>query len=103
MILTSTRWIIATPLAVLFAAIAIGNFWCWFIQKSEPGKPHTSVIPIVGGMVGAFALLTAPIGTFMQRLCFAWLPPLLDVGCIWYTVGVSLYLMKEAKETRSGS
>jgi|APSaa5957512576_1039674.scaffolds.fasta_scaffold45958_2 hypothetical protein len=103
MILTVIRWIIAAPLGILFAAIAAANFWCWFIQKTGPGEPHTSVVPIVGGILGAFAMLILPFGSLSQRLWFVWIPPLVDVGCVWYTVGVSIYLMKEAKETRQES
>ncbi|MDH3703859.1 MAG: hypothetical protein OEU46_21400 [Alphaproteobacteria bacterium] len=77
--------------AWIIAAICIGGclfiagyngFMAWSVYvKSEHAQ---SIGPVFGGLMGFIGLLIAPIGDWTGRLAYAWIPLLLDVGCLPY-------------------
>jgi hypothetical protein len=46
------------------------------------------MVPFIGGLAGAAAILLAPVGTMEQRLAYAWIPIVLDI-----TFPMYLYLL----------
>jgi len=97
MITEIIRWVIAGMAGCLFVFLAGFSFWCWFVQTRKTDEPHVSSVPILGGLFGFASVLVAPVGAIMRRLCFAWIPLLLDVGCVWYAIGATLSYMASKK------
>jgi hypothetical protein len=78
------RWTAASLLLGAFLLVAAFNAWvAWriFIEDTPEGP---SVAPIFFGLIGAGGVLIMPVGTLPQRLCFSWIPLLLDCGCLPY-------------------
>jgi hypothetical protein len=71
-------WIIAVVLLALSLWILLGNLWItfggFFFKKKKP----ESLLPFVGGIVGAVGLLLLPIS---QTRHFWWVPLVIDLGC----------------------
>lgn len=77
--------------AWLFAAICLSgfllfagynSFMAWSVYvKSEHAQ---SIGPVFGGLIGFVGLLIAPVGEWTDRLAYAWIPLLLDFGCVPY-------------------
>lgn len=82
----------------IFLFLAAFNAWSMLVQRSKPGEPHVSPAPLVGGVLGFFAVLIAPVGGFFQRLLFAGLPLLLDLGCGLYFISYVFCVIKEKKQ-----
>ena len=59
-----------------------------------------SVAPLIGGILGAIAVLAAPFGTMSDRLPYLWVPAVLDCGALPYFLVVIFYLIKESMEHR---
>ena len=68
------------------ASIALG---------SARGSSKASLIPIVPGVVGAISLWNGPLDAMRS---VAWLPLLLDVGCVPYLVVMAIALLAARKE-----
>jgi hypothetical protein len=80
------RWIFFIFCAGVFLIAAFFNAcvaWrVWF--RGQPDGP--SFAPILFGVIGLGAVLMAPFGTLAERASYAWLPLVLDFGCIPYLV-----------------
>jgi len=98
MIINIIRWALAGFAGALFLLLAGFNFWCWFAQIRKPDAPHVSIVPIFGGIIGCIAILLAPVAVLLHRLYFAWIPLLLDVGCVWNIVGATWSWWKWKRE-----
>ena len=88
-----TRWLLTIPLAILFVWAVTYNAWVWwrlFIRREE-NTP--TVGPFIGGFSGMAAVQLCPI---LGTLKFAWLPLVLNVGCLPYSpiLIASYYLME---------
>ena len=68
-------------LAWLNAVMQFG--WAKWVRDIRDKGGHVSVLPFVGGAIGAVAMLMGP---FDWMRGFFWLPLLLDVGCVPYIV-----------------
>ena len=76
-----TRWLLTIPLAILFVWAATYNAWALWRLFIRRDKNAPSVGPFIGGVSGYLAVLLCPnLGTFE----FAWIPLVLDVGCLPY-------------------
>lgn len=78
-------WTMVALFAAFFAWSAVANVYFVYLQLRNPHAP--SVSPFVGGILGAIAVLVAPIATPEQRAIYALLPLLLDVGCVPFLLG----------------
>lgn len=71
------RWLVGGAALVFFVLAALINvrilYRSWFKQGRE------SLLPGVGGICGALGWITIPMPEF---LWLAWLPLMLDVGCL---------------------
>ena len=90
-------WIAVSLLGLIFLALALFNAWSMVIQVTRPGQPHVSPAPLVGGVAGMIAVLLLPIGSISQRLLFAPLPLILDLGCALYFIGGLWCIFREKK------
>jgi hypothetical protein len=73
----TTGWIISAVLIGLFGIIAIGHAFC--LIRFLAGGVAFSVIPLLGGVLGAVGFWMAPAPALRH---FWWLPLLLDYGSI---------------------
>ena len=71
------RWFIAFPFAVLWALCVVGHISS-IISIISRGE-SASLIPFIGGIAGAFAVLICPVEGIWR---WFWLPPLLDLGTL---------------------
>jgi hypothetical protein len=69
-------WVTSVILLMFFLACAVGNMSMAVINHVYGG--HSSLIPFVGGIAGAFGMLILP---WPAARYWWWLPPLLDIGC----------------------
>ena len=69
-------------LGVIFAVGAVGNVWV-LLRFYVRGTP-ASLVPLVSGMSGALALAVLPVPRAWR---WAWIPPLLDLGCVPMVAG----------------
>ena len=76
-------WAVAAPLFVLFLWAAAFNLLVYATAAIRPwrksGRRLPSVVPLVGGLSGAVALVLCPVRSVPR---YAWLPLVLDVGCL---------------------
>lgn len=87
------RWTIAGLLVIFFVLCAAAN--AHLIIRSVRARPDQrvpSMIPLVGGFAGAIGLILAPIE---EIRAYAWLPPLLDIGCGPYLALVGFAVLRE--------
>ena len=75
------RWVIAVAFAGFGALATTANYA--YIAMSRPER-HYSLIPLLGGSSIAVGLLVCPVYGLAH---YAWLPLLLDPGCILMIVG----------------
>jgi len=73
-----TLWIIATILIALSLWIVVGNLWITFGGLFIKRKKWESLLPFVGGVVGAVGLLVLPVSHARH---FWWVPLVIDLGC----------------------
>jgi hypothetical protein len=71
------RWVLAGLLAGTWLLIAGGHVLSLIGAAIRKGS--TSFIPVIGGVAGALSLLVCPLPGSSY---WAWLPPILDLGCI---------------------
>ncbi len=76
-----TRWLLTIPLALLFVWAATFNAWVWWRLFIKREKNAPTVGPFIGGVSGGLAMLLCPI---LGTSEFAWIPLVLDVGCLPY-------------------
>lgn len=76
---------------VIFILGAIFNIQCW-IKPQEEGKHNPSIIPLFPGIIGCVSLAIFPLYPLIK---IAWLPLVLDVGCLPYFIGASSYLLHD--------
>ena len=69
---------IVSLILMLFAGIAIGTNWLGVFRYFITGQRY-SLIPFVGGLMGALALCVCPFE--IPRLPW-WIPLLADLGCV---------------------
>ncbi len=77
-------WILAAVLGLLAFFIIVVNYLLVFREiRAKPGEKTPSMIPIVGGLLGFFALRASGLASFPQPGLsrYAWLAPVLDPGC----------------------
>lgn len=69
-------WIVALVLLAVSSWAVLGNLWiafAWIYWKKKG-----SLVPLAGGVTGAFGLLLLPVIHARQ---FWWVPVLVDLGC----------------------
>ena len=84
-------WSVSAILGALSLTVIFLNYGIWLKSRNwKPGDKHVSMIPIVGGLLGYFALRFTHFAAHPQPGWeqYAWLPVLLDPGC--YIVGIIL-------------
>lgn len=79
-------------LGVIGGLIIIFN-WCCFVSLSK-----SSMAPVIGGIFAAIGVYICPNESVSQLW---WIPPIIDPGCVIYTVCfVSTYLIPKRKTKR---
>lgn len=79
----SLAWIASGALALLGSWITILNYSA--VVSSYRHARHHSLIPLLGGVGLAAAMLLIPLPRVAQ---FAWLPLVIDLGCLYALVGL---------------
>ena len=81
-VISAIRWATGVICLGVFGYAAVANvvilYRAWFLN----GK--SSLIPVVGGLFGMLGLLIMPSG---KLIWFAWVPLLMDIGCLPMIVG----------------
>jgi len=80
----SSLWALAAVLGALSAFLIYANYRIWLGGLDwKEGDKHISELPIIGGLLGSFALRLTHLAAFPGQgwSGYAWLPPLLDPGC----------------------
>jgi len=73
------EWSLSAVLGALGLFCMAANYrLLWQEIRAKPGGKTPSLIPIVGGLLGYFALWLCPSVGWSR---WAWLPPVLDPGC----------------------
>ena len=77
------RWIAALALVVVWLYFVADNAYTFsrHYADSADGRPYS---PFLGGLAGAVAVLVVPLGTIDERYPFALIPPILDLGSVYY-------------------
>ena len=89
-------WIIGIVLLILFLLFATVNatvFWKGVVKGEKVG----SGVPLVGGIFGTIAFVNLPVPFLNQ---YAWLPLILDVGCVPGLI-VFVYVWLTEKEEKN--
>ena len=79
--MTIIHWTFAGLGALIFMFHAATNARYMVEGILKPEKNRIKPELFTGGIAGVIALINAPVGGIFQRLHYAWLPLLLDVGC----------------------
>jgi hypothetical protein len=88
--MTSFRWTASVLLLLLSALICSGNLWIsvrWYIWKKRE-----SLIPFLGGVLGAVGLALLPVDPVSR---YWWLPPLVDPGCVLLLVAAAVEYIRK--------
>lgn len=89
------RWIFVLVLTGGFLVFAAYNAWiAWERLRDDPAP---SPAPIAGGVLGLGAVLAMPLGDLGDRLPYAFIPLVLDAGCLPY---LAIGLWQEFKMRR---
>jgi hypothetical protein len=54
---------------------------------------HVSATPVIGSVIGFIAVLIAPVGSFLERLRWSWLPLAIEVAVLGLCIAA--WLMTE--------
>jgi len=73
-----THWILSVPAVVISAGMITANLWITFGGLFKKRDEFQSLIPLIGGILGAIGLFILPVSHAWQ---FSWLPLVLDIGC----------------------
>lgn len=75
----SLRFFVTAILISIFATLAILNS-CLFVRRELLHRiPSSSLLPLVGGLIGCYAFSIAPWSLLSSR---AWLPLFIDIGSL---------------------
>ncbi|MDO8586740.1 MAG: hypothetical protein Q7T82_06825 [Armatimonadota bacterium] len=96
------RWIVSGLLFLLAAALTAFNCYCLyrgFVNKRsfDPSEHAPSMAALVGGIAGSMSLGLSPIGALRP---YFWLPFLIDSGCVFTLVRLTLRLLAERRVYR---
>ena len=93
------QWVLAGLLVAFFVlCAAINASLVLRSMRTRPDERVPSMIPIVGGLVGAAGFWIAPMAEIHT---YVWLPLLLDIGCGPYLALVGFALLRESMESGS--
>ena len=79
------RWALASVLLFAFAWCTCFNYWCVW-QRYIRKKPAPSLVPLVGGMLGACGLNMILLDNSLLVICLKFLPAVIDVGCFVFFI-----------------
>lgn len=71
-------WVISSILFALFLWISFGNLWISFRSMFFRGARRESLLPLVGGILGALAIFISPMAHARK---YWWIALLTDIGC----------------------
>ena len=71
------RWTVGILCLVCFGVAAVQNLR--IIHNAWFREGRSSLIPVVGGIIGMLGWVIVPLPQFIW---FAWIPLLLDIGCV---------------------
>jgi ADP-ribosyl-[dinitrogen reductase] hydrolase len=93
-----SRWAASGLFGLLFLLLAATNLHVMFVvpRRLPAGQRGPSPVPILGGFFGAIGCLSAPENTVRW---LAWLPLLLDPGCLFLVWSAVRAIRREADET----
>lgn len=77
-ILSAIRWCFCGLLGLFSIHIITLNLACVYVGLVR--KEHHSMTPLIGGFIGLLALFICPIAS---THALAWLPLVLDLGCVF--------------------
>jgi hypothetical protein len=72
-------WAISIIMMMLSVWTIIGNLWIAFGGVVKKRKKFESLIPFVGGIIGAVGIIISPAA---QLRFFWWIPLVADLGCL---------------------
>ena len=92
----AVQWVFFVGVTLVYSVGAIYNgsnaYRDWFEKNSEGGP---SIAPLVFGVIGMVAVVSAPFGELSERLPYLWIPIVLDCGSGPYFLCVAYYIFKE--------
>ncbi len=89
------QWVIFSGFSLAFLVGATYNGLIAYREWWEKNSDGSSFAPLIFGVIGALAVLSAPFGELSDRLSYLWLPVVLDCGSGPYFLYVVLYAIKE--------
>ena len=72
------HWILSVPALAVSISMIAANLWITFGGLFKKREKFQSLIPFVGGIVGAMGLFILPIS---HASSFWWVPLVIDLGC----------------------
>ena len=72
------HWILSVPALAVSISMIAANLWITFGGLFKKREKFQSLIPFVGGIVGAMGLFILPIS---HARSFWWVPLVIDLGC----------------------
>ena len=88
------QWMVSGPLLALFVLCAVANVRLVIRSlRAKPGERVPSLVPIIGGLAGAYGVYLAPVSEFHS---YVWVPLLLDIGCGPYLALIGFAILREA-------
>ena len=75
----------SATLFLLFAWVAVCN--AYFVTQQIRSSSGPSVAPFAGGLCGMVAVLLLPIAELADRALYAWIPLVVDLGCMPFLLG----------------
>jgi len=83
----TSRSLVTLIFISIFATVAVINAFCFIRRELLHRNPSSSVVPLIGGIVGCYGFGVAPWTVLSSR---EWLPLFLDIGslpwigyCLW--------------------
>jgi len=76
------RWIIAVPLLMVWLYFSLVNFRILVRNIQTNLNMGPAPVTVVGGLAGVLGLLVLPYLDFVDRLQYAWVPLVLDLGSL---------------------
>jgi uncharacterized membrane protein YeaQ/YmgE (transglycosylase-associated protein family) len=91
------QWVVFSGFSLAFLVGATYNGLIAYRELWEKNSDGSSFAPLIFGIIGALAVLSAPFGELSERLPYLWLPLVIDCGTGPYFVLVILYVIRDRK------
>lgn len=89
------RWLLALPLLAISLFFILTNLRFLLLNFRVGLDAGPAPMTLIGGLAGSLGLLVLPYMTFADRLAVAWVPLVLDLGCLpFYLCMLALTLLQ---------